>query len=817
MSTPCDYDAILADIQKEISRISAAVSSAQSVDLGPINSRLASLERDMGGVKNEVLKNARESQSQFSKLAQQISPLMGLMPLVGQISGRVNANSSMISETTKTVGGLKGLQQAMLNSLKALNSRVAGNSRDIANNTRGVQGVAGEQVAAGRQISNLNRARVKSDAEIKALLGITGSHGNAMKNFGAKDRELTRDLGRVERGLNTLWDNVDKQGSVIRGNASTLKQHARDIANHGGAIARNTAAIGIVGGVAAAAMALALANKAGIQALSQRLDSVRNELMKAIADAINDLQSAIRGLESLLSDRIAQAKAEWIAKFNELWNLLKLLGKGDVSKILETLRKHSEQIASVEVVAARADQASQANAREMTGLGKSVQDALKQTAQIPKISVDLGSLKSRMGQIEALMRKLQDLVRDNALKIAGLSAAIGAIWAAIGELRRRKMQCNWTDKQIQQVTKDTRDTSKFILVTYWAWVQKKWTDLFKKLGEIAAAIAAIKLAIPSGTQTQRPCSWTPPEVGEVKRTTSATNTVVVATNTFVTTTYWAWVQEKWTSLFNLMGNAPLVGGVTGTLASLTTNLTNFAKSSVASRAWNALTLMVVLHNAAMLSRDLVQTMGDTLSTGLAVIGITDENDSPIDINKILGQRADQFMAAVLGAENWKGLKKNWALASRTVQAASNIVYTMRSIMDSSLEVGVWTAEQVAKIGNGLKADGVVDRFRYPTMPEIYVPGNRILAKLANLDDAASSLSMVTSELLSVKEESEELADQASEFYNARKDLMKSLSGGGKVDDLTKKQIEDQLKKESQIDEGSRSPELPPSAFLEGKE
>ena len=171
------------------------------------------------------------------------------------------------------------------------------------------------------------------------------------------------------------------------------------------------------------------------------------------------------------------------------------------------------------------------------------------------------------------------------------------------------------------------------------------------------------------------------------------------------------------------------------------------------------------------------------------------------------------MVKILGQENWTQTKKTWLLANRTVQAASNVVYTMRSMFDSSLEIGMWTAEQVAKIGNGLREDGVVELFRWGQMPETVFPNSRILQKLENLDDAASSVSMVTSELLSVKDEAAELYDQTSELNQARKDLLNQFGQNSKQ--AQDKQLEKQIEKEIKNESDSKSPDIKESEMNQG--
>ena len=283
--------------------------------------------------------------------------------------------------------------------------------------------------------------------------------------------------------------------------------------------------------------------------------------------------------------------------------------------------------------------------------------------------------------------------------------------------------------------------------------EKALDEMGQELIEYGVALAALTVVVNQLKNNPMTCSWTPAQVAQVTTNTQTTTVTTGAINAFMT-------GQVMTQLATVGQNVVKNGAK---IQSLTTSSLNFFKSSVLGRAWNALTLLVVLHNAAMMSSSLVTTLGEALSTGLELVGIKDEENNRIDVNQILGQKADNFMKGMLGAEVWANTQASWVAANRAVQAAANITSTMQSIFDSSLNVGIWTAEQVAKIGNGLKADGIVERFRYPDMPEVVTHNSVILKRLEGLDEAASSVAMVTSELLSVKQEAASLAEQREEF------------------------------------------------------
>lgn len=185
---------------------------------------------------------------------------------------------------------------------------------------------------------------------------------------------------------------------------------------------------------------------------------------------------------------------------------------------------------------------------------------------------------------------------------------------------------------------------------------------------------------------------------------------------------------------------------------------------------NALTLITTLHNAAMLSKSLGQTLGDLTSQALSAIGIKDENNSPLDINAELGRQVNNFMSQLLGADVWTGTKLNWTKASAILSSANQIIWTVRSIADSGREVTEWIANNTGKIGNALKRFRVVGENAYPHMAENVSHQNAWMLKvqryregLDTLDDAASSLQGVLGEVQNIQQEAGELMEQKQRF------------------------------------------------------
>lgn len=199
-------------------------------------------------------------------------------------------------------------------------------------------------------------------------------------------------------------------------------------------------------------------------------------------------------------------------------------------------------------------------------------------------------------------------------------------------------------------------------------------------------------------------------------------------------------------------------------------LQRFAQSTRLDKIWNALTLMVVLHNAAMLSKNLALTLGDVTSAAINLIVVRDEDDQQIDVNQVVGNLADQFFKNVLGEELWNGTKTTFNRLNRIVTTASNVVYNIRSIADSAREIQNWTAENTGKIGNALKKFRVVPENAYSWMPEQVNQGTALQRRFdkfrdgtENLDEAASSLQGILGEVTNITQEVNEFRENSQKF------------------------------------------------------
>lgn len=212
------------------------------------------------------------------------------------------------------------------------------------------------------------------------------------------------------------------------------------------------------------------------------------------------------------------------------------------------------------------------------------------------------------------------------------------------------------------------------------------------------------------------------------------------------------------------------GGIFAYLVKMQTFAEKAWESTKLQKVMDALTLVTVLHNASMISRDVGETLGYAISQGLDVLGVEDEKGEALDVNGWFGKQTTAFFEGIFGVERWHGLNETWNKANRIITSASNIVYSIRSISDGVREVVETTGENVGKIGNALKKSGLVTERSYPWMAEKLRAQDRwsrktarVMDGLESLENTSSAFAEVTSNVKEIQDEFGELQEQTAAF------------------------------------------------------
>lgn len=226
-----------------------------------------------------------------------------------------------------------------------------------------------------------------------------------------------------------------------------------------------------------------------------------------------------------------------------------------------------------------------------------------------------------------------------------------------------------------------------------------------------------------------------------------------------------------------VANATQLGAIATKLQTMQAFAEKAWKNTHLDKVINLLTLVTVLHNAAMMSRNVGETLGYLVSNSLAVIGVKDEDGSDLDISGMIGSGISDFIKSVVGADVYDDVRTSWQKANRVLQAGSNIIWTLRNINDAKADILEWTAENTGKIGNALKRYGVVGERAYPWMAErarvqdaYRNKLNGLFERLESIEDTADSLSVVTSNVREIQEEVGELREARDRFKGAVRDL-----------------------------------------------
>lgn len=189
------------------------------------------------------------------------------------------------------------------------------------------------------------------------------------------------------------------------------------------------------------------------------------------------------------------------------------------------------------------------------------------------------------------------------------------------------------------------------------------------------------------------------------------------------------------------------------------------------KAMMYVTMITSIHNAAMLSRSLVDTLGSALDSGLQVFGlqIKDKEGNQLGISAALGQTFQALVSGIIGAENYTALNATWAQANRIYQSGTNLLSNVQSIIDSSTAVVELTSNRLGTLMNAMRNVGGVRENAYGAQSQNVTRFNAYLDKLNNLEAGVSNLASITGNIVSVQQSVKELDDNRKGLNDALKD------------------------------------------------
>lgn len=249
-------------------------------------------------------------------------------------------------------------------------------------------------------------------------------------------------------------------------------------------------------------------------------------------------------------------------------------------------------------------------------------------------------------------------------------------------------------------------------------------------------------------------------------------------------------KAQFDAVLRAMGAADLVQGQTILgIVKNTNGVVNNAQHGLAkiqtfaSTAWKAtradkilagVSMALTVHNAMMLSNNLLLTMSEATNMALDALGIRDETDAPINFGALVKDKIAAVLTSILGAEQYALLTARIAKANRIYQASVNVLDTTQSLFDSARSVAELTAENTGKIGNALRESGAVYEDAYEEFAERINPQNRAQRNLEKFRGSIEGVSEVFETIEGISSNVVEFQETANQLKEEKEEWKTEL-------------------------------------------
>ena len=210
------------------------------------------------------------------------------------------------------------------------------------------------------------------------------------------------------------------------------------------------------------------------------------------------------------------------------------------------------------------------------------------------------------------------------------------------------------------------------------------------------------------------------------------------------------------------------------------------RTTRAGKVLEYLGLVATLHNAAMLSRNVGQSLGDITSAiaNNTISFLTNEESNDIDINETLGNTIENVLRNALGEEIYNSTSESFLRTNRIVNAASNIIYSVTAV-NAGLAQGLETiGNYTGKIGNALKKSGAVLESSYSWMSEkVSVKTGRI-GQIQAIIDGGEQIENFASDIQNATEEFREAQENVTNIGEQFNKVKTEIASGEAEIDAT---------------------------------
>ena len=240
-------------------------------------------------------------------------------------------------------------------------------------------------------------------------------------------------------------------------------------------------------------------------------------------------------------------------------------------------------------------------------------------------------------------------------------------------------------------------------------------------------------------------------------------------------------------------------GVLATIAAKATDIFNLVgglwNNGIVDKAMQYITMITVIHNAAMLTRGIADTLGSALDLGLQAFGlqIKDKDGNQLGVTQVIGKSFENLIKGIIGADNYTALTETWVQANRIYQTGINLISNVQNILDSTTAVAELTSNRVGTLMNALRNAGMVRENAYGAQSQNVTKFNAFQNKLEALEQGVSNTASIAGNIVSVQQLTNEFKSNRQEFENA---LKNKPQGSGLPENNPEKQAAQQKKDQS---------------------
>jgi hypothetical protein len=170
----------------------------------------------------------------------------------------------------------------------------------------------------------------------------------------------------------------------------------------------------------------------------------------------------------------------------------------------------------------------------------------------------------------------------------------------------------------------------------------------------------------------------------------------------------------------------------------------------------------------------------------------DDGNDVLPLTDRVGFAINDFIADIIGTENYAKFRAGIAVNSRIYHAAYSVVDTVRDFTSTSWRLAEMTVGNIGKVGNALKRSGQVFEDSYDELEETFFGGKpnlvgRLTEKLDRVEDgidAVASVAYATGSAVAAKNEISEEYDAFQEQLDSRQEDLERRAEQVKQDSLT---------------------------------